>query len=199
MLSFRSKIEIGLAFLVLVSIAIVMSSYISAKRDAVKLQETLATQNAVIANADKRETARAVELKQSLAELEDLKKKTTTPAAIVRELPTVLPLPLPITIRVPAAGAPGDPGPPPDAIIPAQDLKPLFDFAANCQECQKKLAAATADKADDAIKIGALTKERDEAVTAFKGGSKWTRIKKAAKWCAIGAAMGAAAVAVLKK
>lgn len=201
MLALRSKIELGAGILVIVSIGIIARSFIDAKREGMKPQATLATQNAVIADAGKREKARAAELQQSLTELEDLKKKTTTPAAIVRELPTVLPLPLPITIRIPtpAPGAPADAGPPPDAIIPAQDLKPLFDFAANCKECQEKLAAAAGDKQDDTIKIAALTKERDEAVTAFNGGSKWTRIKKAAKWCAIGAAMGAAAVAVLKK
>lgn len=203
MLSLGSKIEIGLCLLVLVLMGIIAGSYISAKRYAVKLQETLKTQNALIADADKREKTRAAELQQSLTELEDLKKKTTTPAAIVRELPSVLPLPLPITIRIPtpAPGAPADAGPPPDAIIPAQDLKPLFDFAVTCEECKKKLAAAVADKADDAVKIAALTKERDEAVTAFNGGSKWTRIKKRAKAFAVDAAIvgTVVAVAMLKK
>jgi hypothetical protein len=201
MLTLRSKIEIGAGILILAALGIIAGSYVSAKRDAAKLQATLATQNTVIADAGKRETARDAALKESIAQIEELKKKTTTPAAVIRALPSVLPLPVPITIQAPA---PGKPGAEVDltnlpATLPAADIKPLFDFAANCQECQKKLAAAAGDKADDAIKIGALTKERDDAVTAFKGGSKWTRIKKAAKWAAIGAAMGAAAVAVAKR
>lgn len=198
MLTLRSKIELGAALLVIVSIAIIARSFIEAKRQGDQLRATLATQNAVIADADKREKTRAAELQQSLAELENLKKKTTTPAAIVRELPSVLPLPLPITIRIPtpAPGAPADAGPPPDAIIPAQDLKPLFDFAVTCEECKKKLAAAVADKADDAVKIAALTKERDDAMSAFNDGSKWTRIKKRAKAFAVDAAIVGTVVAV---
>lgn len=201
MLTLRSKIEIGAALIALASIAVIAGSYVASKRDAAKLQATLATQNAVIADAGKRETARATALKDTIAQIEDLKKKTTTPAAIIRQMPSVLPLPVPITIQAPPPAKPG--AAPVDfsklpAMIPAQDIKPLFDFAANCKECQEKLAAAAGDKADDAIKLAALTKERDAAVTAFKGGSKWTRIKKAAKWFAIGAAAGGVAVLTAK-
>lgn len=198
MLTLRSKIEIGAALIALASIVVIARSYVDSKRDAAKLQATLTTQNAVIADAGKRETVRDAALKDSLAQIEDLKKNTTTPAEIIRQMPAVLPLPIPIAIQAPAPGAtPAEIADLP-AIVPAADLPALFQFAANCKECDEKLQAATADKADDAIKIGALTKERDDAVTAFKGGSKWTRIKKAAKWFAIGAAAGGVAVLTAK-
>jgi hypothetical protein len=122
---------------------------------------------------------------------------------VIQALPQVLPLPQPITLNLPAAVAQADPSRaglstslPQTATIPAADLKPLFDFAATCKECQAKVLTLQQDKADDAVKIVSVTKERDEAITAAKGGSKWSRIKRASKWFLIGAAAGAAGAAL---
>jgi len=60
-------------------------------------------------------------------------------------------------------------------------------------ERQAKLAAAQGDLTDEKTKTTALTKERDEALKAAKGGSVLRRIARAAKWFAIGAAAGAIA------
>jgi hypothetical protein len=202
MLTLRVKLEIAAAILALVAVAIVGGSWLGAREEAIKLKATLDAQNAVIADAGKREAARDAALKDSLAAVEDLKKRTQTPVQALNALPQVLPLPQPITLQLPAALAQGNPslagvqpGQSQNAVIPAADLKPLFDFAATCKECQAKLSAAAADKADDAVKLAALTKERDVAVTAAKGGSKWQRIKRAAKWFGIGALVGAAGAA----
>jgi len=80
-----------------------------------------------------------------------------------------------------------------DAILPAADLKPLYDFTLNCKACQAKLAASQADLNDEKTKTAALTKERDVAIRAAKGGSALRRIARAAKWFALGAAAGAVA------
>jgi hypothetical protein len=85
------------------------------------------------------------------------------------------------------------PGHPSDAVLPAADLKPLYDFALDCKACQAKLTAVQSDLVDEKTKTAALTKERDAAVTAAKGGSALRRIARAAKWFAIGAAAGAVA------
>jgi type II secretory pathway pseudopilin PulG len=79
------------------------------------------------------------------------------------------------------------------AILPATDLKPLYDFTLDCKACQAKLAAAQADLIDERAKTIVLTGERDEAVRAAKGGSLLRRIARNAKWLAIGAAAGAIA------
>jgi len=76
------------------------------------------------------------------------------------------------------------------AQIPAADLKPLFDYVQNCRACQAQLAAAQKNSADDATKIAALTRERDAAVTASKGGSFFRQLRRNALWFAIGAAGG---------
>jgi len=83
--------------------------------------------------------------------------------------------------------------PPPSAQIPAADLKPLFDYVQDCRACQAELAAAQKKSADDAAKIAALTRERDAAITAAKGGSFLRRLRRNALWFAIGAAGGYAA------
>lgn len=85
------------------------------------------------------------------------------------------------------------PAPEAQALIPAQDLKPLYDFALDCKACQAKLSASQADLADEKTKTVTLTRERDQALTAAKGGSTWRRIGRAAKWFVLGAAAGAVA------
>jgi len=77
------------------------------------------------------------------------------------------------------------------AEIPAADLAPLYDYVQDCRACQLQLTAAKQNATDDAAKIRALTRERDAAVTAAKGGSFWLRLKRNAHWLAIGAAVGA--------
>ncbi len=84
-------------------------------------------------------------------------------------------------------------GQPADAVLPAADLRPLYDFALDCKACQAKLAASQSDLADERVKTVALTKQRDAAVRTAKGGSALRRIARAAKWFAIGAAAGAIA------
>jgi hypothetical protein len=76
------------------------------------------------------------------------------------------------------------------AQIPAEDLKPLYNYIQDCRACQTKLAAANQNAADDAKKIAALTQERNAAVTAAKGGSFWRRLQRNATWFAAGAALG---------
>jgi hypothetical protein len=82
---------------------------------------------------------------------------------------------------------------PDQAILPIEDLKPLYDFTIDCKACQAKLAAAQADLSDERAKATALTHQRDEAVQVAKGGSVLRRIARNAKWLAIGVLAGAVA------
>jgi len=200
MLTTRVKAEIAGGILALAALGIVGGSWLGAREAQIRLAATIEAQKTVMAAADKREADRDAALQTATSEIEDLKKQVQTPAQVIRTLPQVLPLPQPITISIPQALAQGAPAaaaglqPGQSAVIPAADLKPLFDFAATCKECQQKLTVAEQDKADDAVKIKGLSTERDAAVEASKGGSKWTRIKRATKWFLIGAASGAIAV-----
>lgn len=81
----------------------------------------------------------------------------------------------------------------PSAQIPAADLKPLYDYVLDCKVCQAKLTAAQSDLADEKTKTATLTKSRDEALKAAKGGSLFQRTVRALKWFALGAAAGVVA------
>jgi hypothetical protein len=94
------------------------------------------------------------------------------------------------TARARPTSAQASPEPNPQITLPAQDLKPLYNFTLDCQACQAKLAGAQGDLADERAKSAALTRERDAALQAAKGGTLWRRITRAAKWFAIGAAAG---------
>jgi type II secretory pathway pseudopilin PulG len=198
----------------------VFAAWRADRRDRAQLAADLATAQQALAQADARQHERDAQLLQTLATLAAEKRTTTTPAQVVRELPREIPLPVPITLQVPdpmtkpqkatcSSGpvcgpegldstAPINSKPSakplePSAVIPAEDLKPLYDFTLDCKACQAKLAAAQADLIDERAKTAVLVRERDEAVRAAKGGSLLRRIARNAKWLAIGAAAGAIA------
>jgi hypothetical protein len=79
------------------------------------------------------------------------------------------------------------------AQIPTVDLKPLYDFTQNCRACQLRLTAAQQDHADDIAKLAAVTRERDAAITAVKGGTIWRRLHRDSLWFVVGVGVGAAA------
>jgi hypothetical protein len=184
------------------------------RRDRAQLATQLAAAQQTITQATVSQHDRDTLLNQTLAQIAAQKQAVATPAQILKDLPNAISLPQPITLRTdtspstpaanqttnPADRSPGRPanptpksGQPTDAILPASDLKPLYDFALDCKACQARLSATQSDLTDEKTKTAALTKERDAAVRATKGGSALRRIARAAKWFAIGAAAGAIA------
>jgi hypothetical protein len=162
------------------------------RRDRSQLASELAATKQLLAAADTRQHDRDAQLAQTLATLAAEKRTIVTPAQIVRDLPSQLPLPAPLVLQSTPA-SPNSPSPQTNAVIPAEDLKPLYDFAIDCKACQAKLATAQADLTDERQKTTALTRERDDALHIARGGSLIRRIGRAAKWLLIGAAAGAAA------
>ncbi len=204
------KIYVAAALIIIAVTAFVFRSWIEAHDDRLQMQATIATQKQLIAAADAREQQRASELKGTLDQINALKHQAQSPQEIIRELPQYLPLPQPIEIVAPDAAQKGTPlhasDKPPEGVtaggsgqgkpvaqLPVEDLKPLFDFVQDCRACQARLASAQADLRDEQTKSAAIVQERDAAIKAAKGGSFWTRIKRNAKWFAIGAGLGAAA------
>jgi hypothetical protein len=193
----------------LLAVAVIVS-WRADRRDRAQLAGELASTKKALADADTRQHERDTQLAQTLSALANLKRTVVTPAQIVRELPREIPLPTPITLQSttaanspttqipsgPNLNSPAPPvtdGQPSPAVIPAEDLKPLYDFALECKACQAKLTAAQSDLTDERTKTAALTHERDDALRLARGGSVWRRISRAAKWFVIGAAAGAIA------
>ena len=181
--------EIALAFLLALAIYF---SWRADRRDRAQLESELATTRQLLTAADARQHDRDAQLTQTLATLAAEKRTIVTPAQIVRELPSQISLPSPIVLQS-APALPNSPTPKTNAVIPSEDLKPLYDFAIDCKACQAKLAAAQGDLSDERNKTTALTRERDDALRIARGGSAWRRIGRAAKWFLIGAAAGAVA------
>jgi len=181
--------ELTFAFLLAL---VVYFSWRADRRDRDQLAAELAATKQLLSAADARQHDRDAQLAQTLASLAAEKRTIVTPAQIVRELPSQISLPSPIVLQSPPA-SPNSPSPQTNAVIPAEDLKPLYDFTIDCKACQSKLAAAQGDLADERKKTTALTHERDDALRIARGGSAWRRIGRAAKWFLIGAAAGAAA------
>jgi len=200
----------------LVLIAVIVISWREDRRDRAQLAAQLASAQQALNAADARQHDRDAQLQQSLAAIAQSKRTVQSPTQILADLPNQLPLPTPLTFEAPApqpgiaASSTGTPAcadaakrklspkncadtRSPSLVIPPEDLKPLYDFTLDCKACQSKLTTAQADLSDEKIKTATLSKERDAALQAAKGGTLLRRIGRAAKWLAIGAAAGALA------
>ncbi len=182
---------VAAAFVALLAVAVLVS-WRADQRDRAQLATELAATKQLLATADARQHDRDAQLAQTLAALASEKRTIVTPAQIVRELPSQISLPSPILLQSTPA-LPDSPTPKTNAVIPAEDLKPLYDFALDCKACQAKLSATQDDLTDERKKTAALARERDDALRIARGGSAWRRIGRAAKWFLIGAAAGAVA------
>jgi len=188
----------------LVAAASVYFAWRGTQHEQAQLKAALQAAQKALAGADARQQSRDSELAQLLVQLNQKKATIQKPAQIVTALPDVLPLPTPLALpaQIANAGLPATQAgskqpietPTPKLQLPAEYLKPLYDFAVDCQECQAQLAAAQANLKDEQTKTQALSRERDTALQAARGGSVLRRVVRAAKWFVIGAAAGALAV-----
>src|SRR5260370_30039221 len=151
-----------LTFALLLALA-VFFSYRADRRDRSQLESELAATKQLLAAADARQHDRDNQLAQTLATRPPEKRPIVTPAQIVRELPSQISLPSPIVLQS-APASPNSPTAQSNAVIPAEDLKPLYDFTIDCKACQAKLAAAQADFTDERKQPLPLTSERDDAL-----------------------------------
>ena len=79
------------------------------------------------------------------------------------------------------------------------DLKPLYDNLQDCRADTIQLDIARKNLIDEQARITALTHERDAAIAATHGGAFWIRLRRGAKWFAIGVGAGAAATALARR
>jgi hypothetical protein len=180
----------------LLAAALAANSWLAARRASSQLAVVLAAQNAQLAQASEREHQRDAQLASALAQIAEGKRHIQTPQQAAAALDSVLPpLPLPVAVRLPdltAAPAPSEPAPA-ALSVPQADLKPFYDALADCRACALERDAVRRDLADEQAKTKAVLRERDAALATARGGAFWSRLRRAAKWFAIGAAVGAAA------
>jgi hypothetical protein len=80
--------------------------------------------------------------------------------------------------------------------IPPADLLPLYDALQDCRSNTLQSVYLQKDLSDEKSRSAALTRERDAAIAVAHGGTFQTRLKRAAKWFAIGAVAAAATLAL---
>ena len=194
-------------------------------RDRAQLENELAANKQALQAADARQQERDAKLAVTLEQIAAERRTVQSPAQIAEKLPAIMQLPVAIALRdagqarpvaaesgngnirislpnTPAAkvsGAAGSTAEDPGgeaAVVPGQDLKPMYDFALGCKACQAQLTAVQSDLADERLKSNALTQERDDALRVARGGSVLRRMGTACKWMLIGAAAGAVAARV---
>ena len=153
----------------------------------------------MIQQAGIREKQRDSQLAAALAAIQAQKRAVHTPQQAANQLPTVLPpLPLPVSIHTTNLSAPLPPGESPltTISIPQPDLVPLYDDLQDCRASAVQNDALKNNLADERTRSAALQRERDAANAAAHGGTILQRLKRTAKWFAIGLATGAAVAAV---
>jgi len=183
----------------LIAVALLADAWRSARHDSQQLAATLAAQNTVIQQAGDREKQRDSQLATALASIQTQKRSVQTPQQAAEQLPSVLPpLPLPVSINHPDLSAPLPPGETPSTSIsiPQPDLVPLYDDLQDCRASAVQNDSLKKDLSDEKTRSAALLHERDAAVAVAHGGTILQRLKRAAKWFAIGLAAGAAVAAV---
>src|SRR5882672_1746659 len=134
------------AILIAATIAtILVATWRANRRDAAELAADLALAKQSLAQADARQHDRDKQLLQTLAAFAAEKRNITTPAQILRDLPKQISLPLAITLQTKPQTTAAEPNTagkqsaaPDQAVMPIEDLKPLYDFAIDCKACQIK-------------------------------------------------------------
>lgn len=83
------------------------------------------------------------------------------------------------------------------AVLPAATIPELPAVIEKCRECELKFTTSQADLVSREqqmqladLEIKSLQTQRDAAVVAAKGGTKWQRFGRAVKWLAVGAGIG---------
>src|SRR5882757_9615829 len=154
----RNWIHLAITAVALLIATTLFVEWRSEVRDRTKLQATLAVAEQSLQRATASQQDRDRQLDDAVGKLATLKATVVTQQQILARLPEVLALPKPLvatqTVRPSVAsdenprGADGARGKLPEApgpstvALPAEDLKPLYDFAVDCKTCQTRLATA---------------------------------------------------------
>lgn len=205
-MALRTRIEIAVVIMMLAAGVALFRAWLSQHDARLRAEATARQEQTAIADLQKQrdllvqgDKARDATAAATIAELTKAAAAQKTPQQIARWLPREISLPKPLSIQAPRATA-QNPAPPAIATIPQEDLAPLRDFVLQAKTCAVALPAAQADLSScrDQLKLAGEQLSAAECESAaWKKAAKgtfWGRLKRGAKWFAIGAAAGAAAV-----
>jgi hypothetical protein len=75
---------------------------------------------------------------------------------------------------------------------------PLYNGLQDCRTAEAQTSTLQQNLSHEKARSAALLRERNTAITSARGGSLLSRIKRAARWFAIGVAVGAASATALR-
>lgn len=202
-LSLRAKLEIAAVLLALAGAGFGFRIWLQEHDDKLRAQASIAAaeksadqaaaQIKQLQDADKERDAATTE---ALAKVSANAAAQKTPQQIVKWIPEQIPgLPQPIESVIPPA-TPQNPAPAALFTVPQADLDALRDQVSTCQKdalalsgAQQDLTSCQAQAKLAAQQLAASEQERDAYKMELKGGTFWTRTKRAGKWLAIGGAI----------
>lgn len=204
----RAKVELVAGILVLVACLVGFRAWLAEHDARLKSESDATAQKAIASKADDlikqlrdADKERAAQTAAEVARAKDDAAKQVTAAQIAAWIPKQIPnTPQPITVNIPPATVAN---PKPDAIanIPQADMPALRDYISGCQvstlqlsSCQKGLASRDEQLKQSDVKLTAMTNQRNDLQDELKGGTFFTRVKKAGKWILFGALAAGAAV-----
>lgn len=165
-------------------------------------QEIIGLQERTIAAIDKQVKARAEETAKAKKELQALRARPATVQEIVREIPQFVPLPGAPTFRLPDLRASNESmnqsgnG---SILFDSAQAQSLRSFYLGCAEQKIDLNACRLDLGDmkakaeaERLRADLFEDQRDAAVRAMKGGSRWQRFARNAKMLGAGFVLGVA-------
>jgi len=206
----RLGVELAAVALVLVAGVVGVRSWISERDARQRAEQTVKVEQKTIDEAGHEiavlKSADAARDEQTVTLLEKYHAAAAaakTPVQITRYLTASFArsgAPVPVKIMIPAATL-ANPTPAVIASLPAIDLPFLRDQAEACQADALEVKTDTIDihscRAQMILagkQLSAAERQRDAWKTAANGGTFFTRLKRGAKWFAIGAGAGAAAL-----
>ena len=166
-------------------------------------QQIIDLQARTIKAIDQRMKDRAAETAKAKKEIQALRNRPVTVQEIVREVSRFIPMPGAPAWKASddrAIGPSGEQGPEKGQIVfDAQQTQSLRGFYLACAEQKIDLDACRGDLADVKAKAEAerfradlFQEQRDAAVKALKGGSRWQRFTRNGKMIGVGIVLGVA-------
>ena len=201
-----TKRELIIGGIALLFVLLALGAYIGERMDRVKaetkqqvLEEANKQRAAEIQNILSQEEARHRDLEARLQTEDERFKRAATPQDVATLATQLMNLKQPIQFVTPPA-TPSNPNPQPIAQLAASDTPQVKAYLQECESCKLKLPSLQSDLSgkEQVIKnlndsLKATQDERDSWKAATKGGTFFTRLKRNAKWLALGGVLGYAA------
>lgn len=200
---------IGITGIALVLAGLALRSYWNERVDRIQLDAELKTTERLLqakdqelSRLDQGMKERDQQTAEMVKKIDELKARPATIREIVREIPQYIPFEKPLELVPPNPAAPEAP---PQIGLDESQAQDLRKFYLDCHRatlelriCQENAKDWQAKEVTWQEKEAILIRQREAAISAVKGGTFWTRLKRNGGWYAAGGLTGGVIVAMFK-